>query len=155
MATYELHDYILSSLLILNIVVQAVPGCYAFRICRMTGWVKYWSTSWILFTSVMFWILIRRISVLYWFDPGCKVTPIWIYDQLLNPIVTSIGLTAIAILKYKFYRYWLEASVIRIDEKKKVVANERTRKEKGHIKDEQQAVENGEKRFRDEGPKGR
>lgn len=152
MTNYEPHDFLLHALLIFSCVAQFVPALYSLRICRITGWTKYWSASWIVFTAVMFWIMLRRGIVALTYDYRCEPTTPWIFDQIISTIVTSLGLTLVAVLKFKFYKYWLAASVIRIDGKKKAIANDRMNKERGHIKDEQQAVDEAEKYARDKGP---
>jgi hypothetical protein len=152
MTNYSGHDYVIHALLIMSCVAQLIPALYALRICRITGWTKYWSASWIVFTVVMFWIMLRRLLVALTYDYRCEPVLPWLFDQVISTIVTSSGLTIVAVLKYRFYRYWLEASVIRIDARKKAIANDQINKEQGHIKDEQQAVDQFEKSARDRGP---
>lgn len=152
MANYASRDYLIHGFLLLSFLAQLAPALYALRICKMTGWVRFWSTSWIIWVGVMLWIMLRRVVVAWMFNEKCYVDGLWLFDQVVNPIITSIGLTTIAVLKFRFYKYWLEASILRINGKKKTIANERITKERGHIRNEQQAYENQEKDYRDRGP---
>jgi hypothetical protein len=152
MTGYEFHDYLIHALLIISCLAQLVPALYGLRICRITGWTKYWSNAWIIFTCVMFWIMLRRVVVAFTYDYRCEPVLPWLFDQIISTIVTSAGLTIVAVLKYRFYKYWLEASVLRIDGKKKAIANDRIHTERGHIKDEQRAVDEAERNARDRGP---
>jgi hypothetical protein len=152
MTGYEFHDYLIHALLVVSCLAQLVPALYGLRICRITGWTKYWSVAWIIFTLTMFWIMLRRVIVAFTYDYRCEPMLPWIFDQIISTTVTSIGLTAVAVLKFRFYKYWLEASVIRIDTKKRAIADDRMSTDRGHIKDEQRAVDEVERKVRDRGP---
>lgn len=152
MTNYGLHEYGLLILLYLSGLAQLVPALFCYKIARITGWVKYWSAGWVIMTITMFWIMVRRLIVALTFDPGCSVSLAWIFDQIISTIITSGGFAAVALLKFKFYQYWMAASVTRIEEKKKGISDDRMKKERANIKEEKQAVDDSERDARDRGP---
>lgn len=111
---YQPHDYLIHGLMILSALGQLVPAFYAARICRLTGYVRFWSEGWIIFILGMLWILFRRAIVAWSFDPRCDLTPWFIFSEIGSTLVTSAIFTVFTILKHKFFSFWLETDALRM-----------------------------------------
>ena len=105
---YEIHDWIVITLSYGSALLQLSPAYFAWRTCHINGYAKYWTEGWYLFILIMCWIGFRRLLAAINYDPGCIITSIWLFDNVISVWVTSVGLSAFAILKYKFFSYWID-----------------------------------------------
>ena len=101
------HDYTVLVFLWLSVLLQAVPSYYAIRIIKLTGYIRYWTLSWVIFIAVMVWIMARRLTDCLLFEYCPIDSGLWLFDNVISTIGSSIGFTLICSLQYRFYNYWM------------------------------------------------